>query len=175
MNFIATDYSHIALTILQQNRKYDPSRVLVQYWDATLPFPLPDIPHIDTALMIFALSAIHPSNHLRALSNLYQAVSEGSYLLFRDYGIHDMTMYRHTIRHSEYLFERSDGTLSYYFDIDNFVTLAKAASFSVIEIKYATVINRNRKSGVEMRRVFLHAVLQKDCVGCEGKEVGHNV
>ncbi len=72
-----------------------------------------------------------------------------------------MTMYRHTIRLEEKLFERSDRTLSYYFDIDYFVTLAREASFTVVEIKYATVINRNRKTKQQMRRVFLHAVLQK--------------
>lgn len=111
--------------------------------------------------MVFALSAVHPRNHLISLLNIYEQLSEGSYVLFRDYGIHDMTMYRHNIRHDENLYERSDGTLSYYFDIDYFTSLAMEANFDVIEIKYATVINRNRKTRVEMKRVFLHAVLQK--------------
>lgn len=111
--------------------------------------------------MVFALSAVHPRNHLISLLNIYEQLTEGSFLLFRDYGIHDMTMYRHNIRHDDKLYERSDGTLSYYFDIDYFTSLAIEANFEVIEIKYATVINKNRKTKVEMKRVFLHAVLQK--------------
>jgi SAM-dependent methyltransferase len=164
LNFIATDYSVVALEILRGNRNYNPQRISVHQWDVTLP-PDPVVVgtnHIDAVLMIFALSAVHPSNHLCVMLNLSSSLPEGSFVLFRDYGVHDMTMYRHSIRHSENLFERSDGTLSYYFDLPSFVSLAQAAAFSVIEIKYATIINRNRKTGVEMRRVFVHAVLQKD-------------
>ena len=128
-------------------------------WDVTYPLLLDR--QVDIVLMVFALSAIHPRNHLSSLLNINDKLSNGSYLLFRDYGIHDMTMYRHTIRHEENLYERSDGTLSYYFDIEYFTSLAREAHFQVIEMKYATVINRNRKTRVEMKRVFLHAVLQK--------------
>jgi hypothetical protein len=163
LNFIATDYSATALDIFRRNRRFDSSRIFIQQWDVTLPCPVTALGErqIDAVLLVFALSAVHPSNHLTALRHLYHAIPIGSVILFRDYGVHDMTMYRHTIRHSEHLFERSDGTLSFYFDLDSLLYLAQAASFSVLEMKYATVINRNRKSGVEMRRVFVHAVLRK--------------
>jgi SAM-dependent methyltransferase len=163
LNFIATDYSATALEIFQQNRRFDSSRILIQQWDVTLPCPVTALGErqIDSVLLIFALSAVHPSDHLTAMRNLYKALPDGSVILFRDYGVNDLTMYRHTIRHSEYLFERSDGTLSFYFDLASLLTLAQAACFSVLEMKYATVINKNRKSGVEMRRVFVHAVFRK--------------
>jgi hypothetical protein len=176
LNFIATDYSSAALEILRHNRKYDSRRIAVHRWDVTQPSDPAIIGGncIDAVLMIFALSAVHPSNHMSAMLNLYLSLPIGSFVLFRDYGVHDMTMYRHSIRHNQNLFERSDGTLSYYFDLDSFISLAQEAGFSVVENKYATIINRNRKTRVEMRRVFVHAVLRKDQPEplTEGQELG---
>ena len=81
-------------------------------------------------------------------------------ILFRDYGVCDMTMYRHHTRHSERLFVRSDGTLAYYFDLDYLRSIAAAAELRVEELEYATVRLQNRKTGQVMRRVFVHAVLR---------------
>ena len=82
-------------------------------------------------------------------------------MLFRDYANHDMTMYRHKIRHGERLFRRADKTYAYYFVEEDIKELATARGFAVAEIYYATVQNKNRKTNASMNRVFLHAVLRK--------------
>lgn len=79
-------------------------------------------------------------------------------ILFRDYGIHDMTMHRHKRRFSDTLFERADGTLAYYFDLLYLRDVAEAAGLTVLELEYATVRTENRKQGSVMHRVFVHAV-----------------
>jgi SAM-dependent methyltransferase len=161
LNFIGTDFSQNALEIFAQHPNFDLNRTRLLCWDVLNPFPHPSSMSVDAVLLIFALSAIHPADHSIALQNISNVLCSGSYVLFRDYGVYDMTMFRHTKRLGENLYERSDGTLSYYFDIQYLENLASSCGFQVVEIKYATVLNRNRKSGIEMRRVFLHAVLQK--------------
>ena len=82
--------------------------------------------------------------------------------MFRDYGVADVTMYRHAICHEDCLFERSDGTLAYYFSLEYMQSLVEASGhFRVMELSYATVITANRKKSIEIRRVFVHGVLQR--------------
>ncbi len=44
---------------------------------------------------------------------------------------------------------------------DDVRQLCEGAGLQVLELEYACVLNRNRKKGTEMRRVFVHALAQK--------------
>lgn len=174
MDYLATDYSAEVLPILENDCKFDMVRCSCALWDVTESPPgqlLSLIKNPVTAIVsVFALSAVHPDQHVQALINM-RSLLDGVYLphseeskktgviLFRDYGIHDMTMYRHKKRYSDRLFGRADGTLSYYFDLDYLRTIAAAAGLHVLELEYATVRTENRKSSSVMHRVFVHAVL----------------
>mmetsp|Transcript_22532 Transcript_22532/g.32928 ORF Transcript_22532/g.32928 Transcript_22532/m.32928 type:complete len:263 (-) Transcript_22532:98-886(-) len=160
LSFIATDYSHDALQIFAGNKKFDSSRIQVEKWDITKTHTFSASP-VNAVLMIFALSAVHPDDHISAMENVHNILNVGGVVLFRDYGIFDMTMLRHETRRGENLYERADGTLSYYFDIEYVSDLCLQCGFTPLELKYATVINRNRKKGIEMRRVFVHGVFKK--------------
>ena len=162
--YMATDYSATALTILRENAAFDDSRCRTVTWDVTLP---PNITETalqlsNAILCIFALSAVRPEQHISAFCNMSSVLKPGGVILFRDYGVHDMTMYRHKIRHSENLFERSDKTLAYYFSVEYLKQIANTAGLSVIELEYATIEMRNRKLTKCMKRVFVHAVFRKD-------------
>ena len=131
-------------------------------WDVTLPptekltslAPSP----IAAVVCVFALSAVHPDKHVESLINMRAVLDDSGVILFRDYGIHDMTMYRHDRRYSERLFARADDTLAYYFDLDYVRSIAELAGLQVLELDYATVRTENRKSKAVMHRVFVHAV-----------------
>ena len=139
---------------------------------------------ISCILCVFALSAIHPALHVDCLRNMKSLLVQSSgsgyspindndhksdstnhgdvgrrFILFRDYGLHDMTMYRHKIRYSDCFFRRTDGTLTYYFDLSYIRHLAEAVGLTVVELQYATVRVENRKQSTIMHRVFVHAVL----------------
>jgi hypothetical protein len=133
---------------------------------------------VDAILCVFALSAVHPSLHVQSFMNMRDLLFLGSQqtadssqeqeqqqqqhrkvILFRDYAIHDMTMYRHATRHGDWLFRRADGTLAYYFTEGHMRRVAAQAGLEVLECCYARVRTENRKAGSVMRRVFLHAVL----------------
>ena len=133
-------------------------------------FPSPSLPEnekrihgesADTILCLFVLSALHSDTHESALQHMWKLLPPGGVVLFRDYGICDMTMFRHRSRLTENLYRRSDGTLSYYFDLDYVRDLCSAVGFEPVELKYATVQITNKKKGITMRRVFVHAVLVK--------------
>jgi methyltransferase-like protein 6 len=160
-SFIATDFSQRALNIMSTHKAFDPSRISLIQWDITCAPTATLSLSTDALLCIFALSAIHPDHHRIVLSNLHAVIRSGGYLLFRDYAIHDMTMYRHVSRLGEYLFRRQDGTLAYYFSCEHLEQIAHECGFEIIEMQYATVMVRNRSSNVGMNRVFLHAVLRK--------------
>jgi hypothetical protein len=67
-------------------------------------------------------------------------------------------MFRHSKRHSEYLFERNDGTYCYYFELPYLHNLIESVGMKVVELSYATIINVNRKTKEKMYRVFVHGV-----------------
>lgn len=115
-------------------------------------------------LCIFSLSAVNPDKHIQCLQNMrdvLNAETGDAFILFRDYGMHDMTMFRHRIRLRPDTYMRQDRTLCHYFTLDYLRYLAESVNLEVRELRYATVINRNRKTAEEMRRVFVHAVLCK--------------
>lgn len=165
MKYIATDYSAPALSILRTHSFYDEERVpIVAQWDVTCPPPIElQDAMCSVILCVFALSAVHPKYHKQCFLNMKQILTTNTesgdkVILFRDYAIHDMTMYRHTTRFEENLYQRTDGTLSYYFDLDYLRSLCNDVGFDVLELEYATVENKNRKKESVMRRVFVHAV-----------------
>jgi hypothetical protein len=89
------------------------------------------------------------------------------YILFRDYGIYDYTMLnKHTIRYDTYFFQRLDKTFIYYFSLDYLQQLIAGLNkenedgimIEIKELSYATVVNKNRKTKEELKRVFVHAV-----------------
>ena len=182
LRIVATDYSSEALSILLRNAQFDPSRIIdVRAWDIThhhlnsCKFSLDYeealernerenesvFPSVDSILCLFVLSAIHSDSHEIALRNMWSILPIGGVVLFRDYGICDMTMFRHRSRLSQNLFRRNDGTLSYYFDLDYLNHLCSRVGFDPVQLKYATVEVTNKKKKISMRRVFVHAVLVK--------------
>jgi SAM-dependent methyltransferase len=187
VQYIATDYSEEVLFILKGVDGYDSSRCSVERWDVTLPPPLLVTKCIQSPLRaivsVFALSAVHPDLHIQSFVHMRDLlvrycsggsntatsqtssgddsagdIAQPGIILVRDYGVHDMTMYRHRRRYSDTLFGRADGTLAYYFDLAYLRGAAEAAGLTVLELEYATVRTENRKKGSVMHRVFVHAV-----------------
>lgn len=161
VRFQGCDFSFHALSLFRRNQLFEAERIELLQWDVTESFPQEFPEKGNLVLVIFVLSSLHPDLHINTLRNIRNIMEEGTYLLFRDYAIHDMTMLRHKIRYSSSLFRRQDGTLVHYFSREQLEMLASSAGFKVVECEYATVANTNRKTGVVMRRVFIHAVLQK--------------
>ncbi|XP_024003998.1 methyltransferase-like protein 6 [Eutrema salsugineum] len=118
---------------------------------------------VDFVTLIFTLSAVPKERMPRAIKECFAVLKPGGLLLFRDYGLYDMTMLRFEpekrIGFREYV--RSDGTLSYFFCLDTVRRLFTNAGFIEVELENCCVKAVNRRKGKNMYRVWVHGKFQK--------------
>ncbi|KAL8533334.1 hypothetical protein ACS0TY_009649 [Phlomoides rotata] len=118
---------------------------------------------VDFITLIFTLSALPVDRMPKAIAECFDVLKQGGLLLFRDYGLYDMTMLRFEAEqrkgYREYL--RSDGTRSYFFCLNTVRSLASATGFIEVELEYCCVKSVNRRNGKIMKRVWVHGKFQK--------------
>ncbi|KAH7865350.1 hypothetical protein Vadar_005474 [Vaccinium darrowii] len=118
---------------------------------------------VDFVTLIFTLSAVPLHRMPAAIAACFSVLKPGGLLLFRDYGLYDMTMLRFEpdkkVGFREYI--RSDGTRSYFFSLDTVRDLFVHAGFSELELEYCCVKSVNRRKGKSMQRVWVHGKFQK--------------
>jgi len=118
---------------------------------------------MDFITMIFTLSAIPFAIMPSTIEQCVCVLKPGGLLLFRDYGLYDMTMLRflthQRVGFREYM--RSDGTLSYFFTLDTVRELFHAAGLITLELEYCCVRSVNRKNRKKMQRVWVHGKFMK--------------
>ncbi|CAF0990802.1 unnamed protein product [Rotaria sp. Silwood1] len=153
------DYSSTAIDILKQNVDYNTKYCHGFVYDITSLNPMPfEENSLDFILMIFVLSAIHPSQHEQVIKNLIKYLKPGhGKLLFRDYGLYDMAQLRFKNDKciEKNLYARSDGTLTYFFQQDELDQLFTRNGL----VKEQNLIDRrlqvNRSKQLKMYRVWL--------------------
>ena len=108
------------------------------------------------------MSALPPQLFDNIISHAKDAIHEKGTILFRDYGHCDMTQLRfpQSQRLHDNLYQRSDGTLSYYFTVEGLRATMLANGLAAKECSYVCVIVKNKKIGKEMKRVFVHGVFE---------------
>ncbi|GMH32622.1 hypothetical protein BSKO_00456 [Bryopsis sp. KO-2023] len=166
----ACDVSSTALQLLMaaaKNTGIDCSRIKTVVLDAAEP-PAENYTPIggheaDCVLLVFTLSAVPPHMMANMLQHAFQCLRPGGLLLLRDYGLCDMTQlrYKASQRKGENLYQRSDGTLAYYFTKEFLSELMGNLGFEAVECEYVCVIWKNRKNGKELKRVFVHGIFKK--------------
>lgn len=114
---------------------------------------------MDVTLCMFVLSAMHPDLHASAVRNMAATLRPGGSFCFRDYALYDLAMIRAPDAHilTPQLHVRGDGTLAYFFSVEEVKVLLEGAGLIVEELEYTCIKNVNRKLGVEMKRVWVHA------------------
>ena len=92
-----------------------------------------------------------------------QALKPGGLLLIRDHGLYDLTHLRLRPEQqiSERLYRRLDGTMCYFFTTQDLQASTEAAGFVTRECTYACVKLLNRRTQLQMKRVFVHGVFAK--------------
>ncbi|CAA7390758.1 unnamed protein product [Spirodela intermedia] len=118
---------------------------------------------VDFVTLVFTLSAVPFQRMPFTLAECISVLKPGGLLLFRDYGLYDMTMLRFPPEQRAGFREytRSDGTLSYFFSLDIVRRLFCGAGFIELELEYCCVRSENRRNGKIMRRVWVHGKFQK--------------
>jgi methyltransferase-like protein 6 len=117
----------------------------------------------DVAMIMFTLSAVLPEAMLVMLKQAAAALKPAGVLLIRDHGLYDMVQLR--IPSSQCigrnLYRRGDGTISYFFSKEDLAEKVQASGLEVAELEYVCVYNTNRKTGLKLKRVFVHGVFRK--------------
>lgn len=118
---------------------------------------------MDLVTMIFVLSAVHPDKFIIVLRNLASKMKSNGKILFRDYAINDHAMIRFKSgsKIQERMYVRQDGTRTYFFTIEELTALANDAGLEIEKIEYCQRKTVNKKEDVDVKRLFLQAVLLK--------------
>ncbi|KAM7532218.1 hypothetical protein LguiB_035628 [Lonicera macranthoides] len=118
---------------------------------------------VDFICLIFTLSAVPVHRMPAAIAECFSVLKPGGLLLFRDYGLYDMTMLRfeaeQRVGFREYM--RSDGTRSYFFCLESTRDLFVGAGFIEVELEYCCINSVNRRNGKTMQRVWIHGKFRK--------------
>ncbi|KAL1321112.1 hypothetical protein HN51_065841 [Arachis hypogaea] len=118
---------------------------------------------VDFVTLIFTLSAIPLERMPRFIKECFDVLNPGGMVLFRDYGLYDMTMLRFEedkrVGFREYM--RLDGTRAYFFCLDTVRDLFVGSGFTELELDYCCVKSVNRQKGKCMRRIWVHGKFQK--------------
>jgi len=150
------------------------NRLELFLWDAhtgeappalSAPPPLPSrlSGGMDAVVLTFVASALPPAAHAALFARCAAALAPGGALCFRDYGERDCAQLRAAdgAMLTPWLHARPDGTLAFFFSAEGARALLEGAGLAVEELAVHTVRNRNRKTGAELLRVFVHAVARK--------------
>jgi len=166
----AIDFARSAIEILRQHPSIlkHPGRLIANTCNViTEPLPLSAVVRgqLDVVLCMFVLSAIAPEQQLGVLQKLAADMKCGARLCFRDYGRYDEAQLRFKkgSKIQENLYVRNDGTMAYYFELNELIEVCRQAGLVAVEGRcgYVRVQQMNRSQGKARHRVFVQAVFEK--------------
>lgn len=166
--FFVSDVSPKAIALLKTHPQYSEERINAFVCDILAQDLTPPVPAaaVDSALLIFVLSALPPAMHAPVLRKIFHALKPGGRLFLRDYGVYDMAQMRFFARKNpnkmeENFYRRGDGTFAYFFETEKLAALARTCGFEVPQCEYDTRILQNRKRMLKMYRVWVTATFQR--------------
>ncbi|RUS84869.1 hypothetical protein EGW08_007338 [Elysia chlorotica] len=165
LTFYACDFSPRAVEFVKNHSSFDATRCTAFQCDITKDCIADNVPKesVDTATLIFVLSALHPDKMVAAVKNIAQVLKPGSAILVRDYGLYDHAMLRFAKGHKlgEHFYVRQDGTRAYYFSIEKLNSVMEAAGLRTERCVYIQRATVNKKEGVNVLRTFIQGKFVK--------------
>jgi tRNAThr (cytosine32-N3)-methyltransferase len=141
----AFDYSSHAIKLVQHNTLYTSppcGTITASVWDLSSSLPPPGLAprSADILVLVFVLSALHPSEWPRAVSNIAQILKPGGLVLMRDYGRYDLTQLRFKAGRllDDNFYIRGDGTRVYFFELDELALLFTGSSAPTAQVQVHT-------------------------------------
>lgn len=164
MEIYACDFSPRAIDFIKNHELYKDNKIYAFQADVTKNDLLDHLKkEMNLVTMVFVLSAIHPDKFVDCIKNVYKVLKPEGIVLFRDYGIYDMTQIRFKPGHkiSDYFYMRQDGTRSYFFKIEELRNLFNECGFKEIDLCYIETRTVNKKEGIDVPRVFVQGKFMK--------------
>lgn len=169
MYFYAFDCSAKAIELMKAQARFDAAQAHAFVCDITRE-DISDLDvkpaSVDIATMVFMLSAVAPEQMDDVLQKINRKLKIGGHVLFRDYGIYDMTQMRFYAKKTpnkmgENFYRRSDGTFTYFFSLEVLAELFQRNGFEVVENTFDTKVLSNRKRKIRMYRVWANSKFVK--------------
>uniref|UniRef100_A0A1A8KGF1 tRNA N(3)-cytidine methyltransferase n=2 Tax=Nothobranchius kuhntae TaxID=321403 RepID=A0A1A8KGF1_NOTKU len=159
------DFSSTAVELVKTNPEYDSQRCFAfvhDLSDAEANYPVPD-GSLDVIVLIFVLSALHPSKMLTSICRLARLLKPGGVMLLRDYGRYDMAQLRFKKGRclSENFYVRGDGTRVYFFTQDELHELFVEAGLEKVQNLVDRRLQVNRGKQLTMYRVWIQCKYRK--------------
>ncbi|VDN06759.1 unnamed protein product [Thelazia callipaeda] len=161
--FQAFDFSDNAIKLLcercDQNNVFINTAVAdLTSENLSLNFPLADI-----ASLIFVLSSIPPEKQQQAIKNLTGLLRPQGIVVVRDYGINDHAMLRYgrECKLDERFYAKQDGTVAYYFQLEEVDRLFQQKGFHKVTSMYLSRKTVNHQKNLSVDRVFIQAAYMK--------------
>ncbi|KAL3831695.1 hypothetical protein ACJMK2_023416 [Sinanodonta woodiana] len=159
------DFSMTAIDLVKEHPDYNPSRCHAFVWDITdldASIPLPK-DSLDVIILIFVLSAIHPSKMQGVVGCLASYLRPGGVIVFRDYGRYDMAQLRFKPGRclSENFYVRGDGTRVYFFTQDELRDMFTRAGLVEDQNLIDRRLQVNRGRQLKMYRVWIQCKYRK--------------
>ncbi|KAH9000437.1 methyltransferase [Lactarius akahatsu] len=125
----AFDYSSHAIKLVHHNTLYTSppcGTITASVWDLSSASPPPDLAprSADILVLVFVLSALHPSEWPQAISNIAQILKPGGLVLMRDYAGRLL---------DDNFYIRGDGTRVYFFELDELALLFTGSSAPTVQ------------------------------------------
>ncbi|XP_060882239.1 tRNA N(3)-methylcytidine methyltransferase METTL2 [Labrus mixtus] len=159
------DFSSTAVELVKTNPEYDPGRCLAfvhDLSDVEANYPVPD-GALDVIVLIFVLSALHPSKMQASITRLVRLLKPGGVMLLRDYGRYDMAQLRFKKGRclSENFYVRGDGTRVYFFTQDELHEMFTEAGLEKVQNLVDRRLQVNRGKQLTMYRVWIQCKYRK--------------
>eukprot|EP01084_Bolivina_argentea_P253303 425438_1 len=163
---VAVDMSRTAITILKENPLFNSlGRCVAKVCNTTRDALPPEASEMDFVLLLFCLSAVSPELQPEIIHRAVNSLKINGQLLLRDYGRYDEAqirfMHGRESRIANNFYVRQDGTLAYYFTIEDIRRLCLNHGLEEIECQYLRrqYVNRHQKS--RRSRVWVQAKFRK--------------
>jgi len=168
-SYLACDFSPTALRHLKAHPLSHGANIRAFLWDvASGPLPSDSevgLESVDLCLLIFTLSAIHPSSIPAVLRHLRPLLKDGGLVLLRDYGFLDHAHLRFIEKRAKQVapgsFIRGNGTVASFFELSNLQVLFEQGGYMGKRMEYHCILNKNRKTDECMKKVFVNCVFQR--------------
>ncbi|CAI4224689.1 unnamed protein product [Auanema sp. JU1783] len=162
----AFDFSKNAVEMLRKRAAEHNMDVETTVLDLSKPIEVPVFSRkANFATLIFVMSAIPPEKFATVVANMKDLMADGGSLLIRDYAINDHAMIRfgRESKVADRFYTRQDGTLAYYFELEELVELFERDGFTCSNKEYLYRRTINKEKGVNVPRAFVQARLVRNC------------
>ena len=174
--FYASDFSAKAVELVKSNELFDSNRCHAFVADLSEANALQshvEPESMDVVMLIFVLSALHPSKMKNAIDSIFKVLKPGGLVLFRDYGKLDLAQLRFKKGRmiSDDFYVRGDNTRVFFFTDKVIRDLFSSSGFAIEQCAADRRLLVNRIRKLQMYRIWYQGKFRKPINAGTSKDI----